>query len=227
MNAVDQAVVLNGALLRIPTHHVIPGPNARGDLGDLRDLAASLRALGLQKPLIVVRDGDRYRLLDGHRRHAAAQLAGLPTVDAILRSDRGDQHRLVQQLALHTHARAFDPIAEARALHTLMFEHNMSRDQIAAAVGRPPMWVRNRIALVHLTADEQDKVTRGDLSTGEALRILAARRAGYTNPRQRKLATKAATQDAVKQGKHCTTCRCNVSSSDRTHFEDLAIGGAS
>lgn len=228
MNTIEQATVINGALLRIPTEQVVPGLNARGDLGDLHDLATSLRNLGQQKPLIVVQLADgRYQLLDGHRRHAAAQLAGLPTVDAVLRTDRGIAFRLQQQLALHTHARQFDPIAEARALHTLMFEHNLTREQIARTIGRPSMWVRNRIALVHLTADEQDKVQRGDLSIGEALRILASRRAGYANPRQRKVAVKAANEAAVRNGKHCTTCRCHTSSTNRSHFEDRPLGGAS
>jgi ParB/RepB/Spo0J family partition protein len=221
VTAADQATVINGALLRIPTDQIMPGLNARGDLGDLRDLATSLRNLGQQKPLIVVRLADgRYQILDGHRRHAAAQLAGVPHLDAVLRTDRGAAFRLQQQLALHTHARQFDPIAEARALHTLMFEHNLTRDQIAATIGRPGMWVRNRIALIHLTPDEQDRVVQGELSIGEALRILASRRAGYANPRQRKVATKAANTAAVQAGKHCVTCRCNVSASDRSHFED-------
>jgi ParB family chromosome partitioning protein len=201
---------------------VVPGHNARGDLGDLRDLAQSLSHLGQQKPLIVhqLHDG-RYELLDGHRRHAAAQIAGLPAVDVILRRDRGPAMRLQQQLALHTHARAFNPMAEARACHTLMFEHSMTRQQIAAQVGRSPLWVRNRISLVHLTEDEQDRVARGELSIDFALTTLAARRAGYSNPSRRKAGTKAATGEARRSGKHCTTCSC---SSNRYSDTDVPDG---
>jgi ParB family chromosome partitioning protein len=216
MTARTEAVVLNGALLRIPTNQVVPGPNARGDLGDLRDLAASMRSLGQQKPLIVsmLSDG-RYQLLDGHRRHAAAQIAGLPTVDAVLRRESRPAARLQQQLAMHTHARPFDPIAEAKALHTLMFEHNMSREQIARTIGRSALWVRNRIALVHLTSEEQDRVASGETSLITALTILAARRAGYANPRQRRAATEAAVAEATRNNRHCTTCRCNTSLASR------------
>lgn len=205
------ATILNGALLRIPVQQIHPGPNARGDLGDLRDLATSIRGIGLLKPLLVVQDGeDTYQLLDGHRRHAALQLAGIGHADAILRRDRGPAVRLQQQIALHTHARHFDPMAEARALHTLMFEHNMSREQISRAVGRSAIWVKNRIALVHLTPEEQDRVAAGETSISQALTILAARRAGYDTPGQRNNATKEATAAAVRSGKHCTTCRCHV-----------------
>jgi ParB family chromosome partitioning protein len=208
---IDHAIALNGALLRIPIDHVQPGPNARGNLGELGDLAKSIQALGLQKPLIVCElAADQYQILDGHRRHTAARMIGLTHVDAVLRRDHGPAARIQQQLAMHTHARAFDPIAEAKALHTLMFEHNMTREQIARAVGRSPIWVRNRVLLVHLNEEEQERVANGETSIDTALGILAARRAGYTTPRERRKATKAATAAAVRTGKHCTTCRCHV-----------------
>lgn len=197
-------VVLNGALLRLPVDQIVSGPNARGDLGDLADLASSLRHLGQQKPVIVSQLPDgRYQLLDGHRRHAAAELAGLPTLDAILRRDRGPALRLQQQIAMHTHARAFDPMAEARACHSLMFEHNMSREQIAATVGRSPIWVRNRIALTRLTPAEQKQVATGGLSIDRALNLLSARRGDQDAPSR-------ARAGGATNRRHCATCQCSA-----------------
>lgn len=143
-------------LLTVPTKQVHPSLNARGHLGEVDELALSLKVLGLQKPLIVFpRPGGGYDLLDGHRRHAAALKAGLPTVEVVVRADPGEAGRLQAQLAMETHSKAFDPMAEARALHTLMFTHGLSREQISRTVGRTPAWVRDRIALVHLKPAEQ------------------------------------------------------------------------
>lgn len=210
MTNVSKAVRLDGALLRIPIDQIVPGPNARGALVDLQELATSLIHIGQQNPLIVspLEDG-RYQLLDGHRRHAAARLAGLATMDAVLRRERGPAARLQQQLAIHTNARSFDPIAEAHACHQLMFEHKLSREQIAAAIGRSPLWVRDRVALVHLTTEEKTWVAAGRMSLSEALGVLAARRAG---PAALAAAGRARHDRAVvtRRGtKHCATCRCN------------------
>jgi len=165
-------------LLTVPTADVHPSLNMRGRIGDVDELALSLKVLGQQKPLLVYpRPGGGYDLLDGHRRHAAAVKAGLAQVEVVVRDDPGEAGRIKAQLAMATHAKGFDPIAEARALYRLMFQHGMSREQISRSVGRTPAWVRDRIALVYLTEAEQRRVASGDLTVGEALHLLAVRRA--------------------------------------------------
>jgi ParB/RepB/Spo0J family partition protein len=166
-------------LRTLPLSQIRPSLNARGRVGDVDELALSLKVLGLQKPLIVIPrgDGDGFDILDGHRRHAAAVKAGLREVEAIVRAELGEAGRIQAQLAMETHAKQFDPMSEARALHALMFKHNLSREQISRAVGRPPAWVRDRIALAHLTASEQSQLQDGKLSVTEGLHRLKVRRA--------------------------------------------------
>ncbi|MBO6269431.1 MAG: ParB N-terminal domain-containing protein [Clostridium sp.] len=66
----------------LPIENLLPHPlNPRKDLGDLTELADSIRAQGVLQNLTVVPEPlegpDKYRILIGHRRHAAAKLAGL------------------------------------------------------------------------------------------------------------------------------------------------------
>ena len=66
--------------------------NIRSDLGDLRDLTRSMRAVGILEPLIVTptADGDGepgWRIIAGHRRTAAAIAADLDTVPCVVRAD--------------------------------------------------------------------------------------------------------------------------------------------
>lgn len=49
--------------------------NVREDLGDLRDLTASIRRFGIMQPVVLEQRGDRLRIRAGHRRVAAARLA--------------------------------------------------------------------------------------------------------------------------------------------------------
>lgn len=194
-------------LIRVPVAEVHPSLNVRGRVGDVDELALSLKVLGLQKPLIVFpRAGGGYELLDGHRRHAAAVKAGLAEVDVIVRDDPGEAGRIQSQLAMATHAKGFDPMAEARGLHTLMFKHNLTRDQISRTVGRTPAWVRDRIALVHLTDAEQRRVASGDLSIALALHQLAARRAERDGTPAPRTPASLAASAAVRVHGRCRGC---------------------
>lgn len=192
---------LLSALVRIPLDRVVPGSNARGDVGDVNELAMSIKALGMRQPMLVSDIGDgRYRVLDGHRRLAAAKLLGLAHVDAVLRRDAGGAVRIQQQLAMHAQARAFDPIAEAEALSTLMFEHKLPREEIARAIGKSPGWVRDRLGLLQLKEDEQESVRQGRMSIADA-------RATVVNRRRGDWAEHLAAP-AAHLKRHCATCSC-------------------
>lgn len=173
-----QVEAIDGVFLRIPVDHIEPGPNARGTVGDVTELAASLKAVGQLVPILVepLPDG-RYQLLDGHRRHAAANEGGIAHLTAIVRhTDDNAARRTVRQLSIQSHARPFDPMAEARALHKLMFEQKLTREDIARLTGKSPGWVRDRVSLVHLEPGEQRDVEAGRMSVSEALLRLRNRR---------------------------------------------------
>ena len=79
-------------LTYIETSKIIPHPdNPRKDLGDLAELAESIKTKGILQNLTVVplfdeftADGfKRYRVVIGHRRLAAAKLAGLKEVPCV------------------------------------------------------------------------------------------------------------------------------------------------
>ena len=62
---------------------LMPHPdNPRKDLGDLEELKESIRAHGIMQNLTVVPEGNKYKILIGHRRYAASEgiLDELPCV---------------------------------------------------------------------------------------------------------------------------------------------------
>lgn len=229
------------SLLFIPTAWIIPGDNPRGPIGDVSELAVSMAAVGQQDPVHVEQLGERrYRLIEGHRRRAAADLAGLPRMWAILRGRIGDCDRLTRQLAMHTHRRPFEPIAEARGIHRLMWEHGLDRDRIARLLGRGPIWVRDRLALLQLDDEQQAAVTRREMSIGTALGIVRQRRDdrdGRTRPATprpttaRRARARAATAQAHFTNQHPLADRarqmCREGGAEhlaRPHVGDVACG---
>lgn len=178
-------------VLSIPVQDLVHGANARGELGDVDELARSLRTLGQQQPVLVEpREDGRWTVWDGNRRLKAARLAGLDYVLAIpRRTPLTETQRVLRQLGMHSTGKSFDPMAEARAIEHLMFADSgphMTREQIADALSKSAVWVKGRIDLLQLAPDEQESVVKGTLSVGAALQAIAARRGGA--PRTKPLA---------------------------------------
>lgn len=69
----------------IPIEKLHPHPdNPRKELGDLTELADSIRAKGVFQNLTVVQFEDDYRIIIGHRRRAASELAGLTHLPCVI-----------------------------------------------------------------------------------------------------------------------------------------------
>lgn len=76
--------------LQVDDLHANPN-NPRKQVGDVDELASSIRSQGIKQPLLVTPTGEtdidghkQYRVVIGHRRLAAARQAGLSTVPAIV-----------------------------------------------------------------------------------------------------------------------------------------------
>lgn len=229
--AADELIVTS-SLMRIPIGWVEPGPNVRGeDVGDVTDLAVSLKETGQKVPIIVCQLAEhRFQVIEGHRRRKAILLAGRSHVDAVLRQRPNVRDRLLAQLTMHTHAKPFDPVAEARAVHELYWKHALTREEIARRLGRTPGWVRDRLALLNLTDEEQAAVGNRNLPLREAMGMVRLRRADRAGKPLPTLPTPARRAQA-KADRHFTDChplaatarrRCH--SLDR-HGERARLGG--
>ena len=171
------AVTVTGALLLIPIDDVHPGPNARGDVGDVSALQRSITAEGQLHPIIVEpRTEGGFQIRDGARRRKAMKQAGFTTIAAVLRRTVVGRDRIVQQLAMHTARENFDPMAEANAIHELYWQHHLDLADIAGRIGRSQAWARDRLALRNLNPAEQEAVATKRLSVAEALLIVKLRR---------------------------------------------------
>jgi ParB family chromosome partitioning protein len=72
---------MNKEIVMIERERLLPHPkNPRRDLGDLTELAESLKSQGVLQNLTLVpcpEDADKYYVLIGNRRRAAGEIAGL------------------------------------------------------------------------------------------------------------------------------------------------------
>lgn len=94
--------------------------NVRDDLGDLRKLTASIRKHGVLQPVVVEEYAGRLRLRAGHRRVAAARLAGLTRIPAMIHAEAlDDLPWLVQAVEENVNRRQLSTAEKRRAVEAL------------------------------------------------------------------------------------------------------------
>jgi len=150
----------------------------------LKDLAASIKQHGILQPIIVTKNyketdrgqGVEYQLVAGHRRLAAAKLAGLPYVPAIVR-DSTDQQKLELALVENLQRADLNAVERAKAFKRLQEEFDLTHEEIAKKVGKSREYVSNTLRLINLPELIQQGLRQGRISEGHARTI-----AGIKNP---------------------------------------------
>jgi ParB family chromosome partitioning protein len=169
-----------------------PG-NIREDLGDLTDLAASIRAHGIVQPLVVQRNPNRnghFLVIAGHRRLAAARKARLNEIPVLIRdAEIGTAKATELMLVENCQRRDLDPVEKARAMGALR-DRGYTSATISRAIGLSDATVCNYLALLDLDAASLQKIKDGNLAVTDAItavrKIRARRRVKDGKADQRK-----------------------------------------
>lgn len=138
-------------LLSLPLDLLDPDPDQpRREIGDVTDLALSIRSHGLLNPVIVERRPEgRYRILAGERRFVACRQLGLKTLPCLVRTVE-HQARLALQIIENLQRRDLSPMEEAMAIRRLMEEFNLSQRELALRIGKSVSSVNQMLRILDL-----------------------------------------------------------------------------
>ena len=138
-------------LVYLPVEQLDPHPNnPRKDLGDLTELTESIRSNGVLQNLTVVskplsEGGGQYTVIIGHRRLAAAKLAGLSTVPCVIMEM--DELEQIRTMAIENmHRSDLTPIEQADSFQ-MMLDLGDTVQTISENTGFSETTVRNRLKL--------------------------------------------------------------------------------
>lgn len=140
----------------------------------LSELATSIKSTGLLQPISVQPKPDgRYMIIAGERRWRAHQIAGLPTIRAIVEDvtpERLADLALIENLVRQD----LNPIEEARAYQARIAE-GATVERLAAITGKSVSVIQSRLALLKLHPDFQEGVRTGaiDLTRARAMSRLS------------------------------------------------------
>ncbi|MFF3313593.1 ParB/RepB/Spo0J family partition protein [Streptomyces sp. NPDC002952] len=197
----------------LPVHRISPNPdNPRTRLGDLTELAGSLRTHG-QKQAITVMNRDAYVkanpdheaalepdttyvVIDGSSRLAAAREAGLATIKVMVSDDQGvtADELLESALVANIHRQALEELDEARALERLLNIHG-TQTALAKRLHRSQGWVSQRLALLTLTPELQERIGEEPI---DLLRAVGKRPADQQQAALEELKARRAREEAEK-----------------------------
>ena len=146
------------SIQELPLEKIAPNPDQprkHFEQEGLEELAASLRALGLVQPITVqALPSGSYQIISGERRWRAAQLAGLKTLPAYIRSTQEGE---LLELALIENIQREDlnAIEIALAYQQLIEQHSLTQAKLAERVGKKRVTISNYIRLLQLPAEIQ------------------------------------------------------------------------
>ena len=169
-------------------------PNAKQprevfDEDDLKELAASIKEVGVLQPVVVrsipaegrsaklqeflaEKPEARYELIMGERRLRASELAGETTIPAIIReTDDGDLLR--DALLENLHRAHLNPLEEASAYQQLMADFGATQEELAKRIARSRPQIANTLRLLKLPPVVQKKVAAQVITAGHARALLS------------------------------------------------------
>lgn len=146
----------------LPISKIYPHPdNPRKDVGDVSELAESIKANGIFQNLTVVGGGkgaptaDDYTVIIGHRRLSAAKQAGLKQVPCMV--VEMDEREQAATMLLENMQRSDLTIYEQAQGFQMMLDLGETQDGIAEKTGFSKSTIRHRLKLLELDQDELRK----------------------------------------------------------------------
>lgn len=176
----------------INTSLIDPHPdNPRKNIGDVTDLAASIKANGLLTPLSVVPNGIRYRVIAGHRRLAACKQAGTGAVPCFV-LDLDPLQQLEAMITENCQREQLTVLEEADAIQG-MLDLGATTAGVAHRLGRSGDYVRDRAKVAGIKTEV--RATRDDFGQLTIGQLVAIARYDGQPDRQKKLAQAAGTSN--------------------------------
>ena len=167
----DDDDAADGGLVYIPIEQLYPHPdNPRKDLGDLTELADSIKVNGvLQNLTVVPRAEGGYTVVIGHRRLAAAKLAGLDALPCVV-ADL-DSRSQVQTMLMENIQRSDLSVYEQAQGFQMMLDMGASVEEISKKSGFSQTTVRRRVKMMELDQDELKEVSSRQISLSDFDRL--------------------------------------------------------
>ena len=121
----------------------------------LQELADSIAEIGIIQPITLREtDEDEYQIIAGERRFRAAQMAGLKTIPAYIRT-ASDENVMEMALIENIQREDLNSVEIALAYQHLLDQYNLTQERLSERVGKNRATIANYLRLLKLPAEIQ------------------------------------------------------------------------
>lgn len=148
-------------------------PRREFDENALRELADSIREIGIIQPITVRDMGDgTFVIIAGERRWRASQMAGLATIPAYIRTV-DDENMMEMALVENIQRENLNSMEIALAYQQLIEQYGLTQERLSERVGKNRSTVTNYLRLLKLPATIQMGLKNRTIDMGHARALLA------------------------------------------------------
>lgn len=160
----------------IPIDQIQPNaeqPRTLFDEESLHDLAKSIKEIGIIQPITLRQIAEnKFQIIAGERRWRAAQLAGLRSLPAYIRTIK-DENVMEMALVENIQREDLNAIEIALAYEHLLENTGMTQEQVSERVGKSRTAITNYLRLLKLPAEVQMALQNKQIDMGHARALLS------------------------------------------------------
>lgn len=141
------------------------------DIDALNEMADSIAEAGVIQNIIVKPRGDKWEIIDGHRRFLGAKMCQLPVLRCVVR-DIDDKKADSMMLQANYHREEMNPVDEALNFQRMKDKHGYAVQNVARAVSKSESYVAQRIQLLSADKPIIEALSARKLSVSQAREIM-------------------------------------------------------
>ena len=166
----------SSSISEIPVSQISANPNQprrEFDEAALKELSDSIKAIGIIQPITLRKVSEKaYQIIAGERRFRAAQLAGLQTVPAYIRT-ADDENVMEMALIENIQREDLNSMEIALAYQNLLESYGLTQDKLSERVGKNRATIANYLRLLKLPAEIQMALKNKEIDMGHARALLS------------------------------------------------------
>ena len=146
-------------------------PRKNFDEEGIKELSESIKIHGVIQPILVQKDGDKYKIIAGERRWQASKMANLESIPSIVVNYHKSEALEVSMIE-NLQRRDLNPIEKAEGFAFLIDNLNLSQEELAKRLGLSRAFITNTLRLRKLPDSIKEKIITGKISPGHAKALL-------------------------------------------------------
>lgn len=172
----DAEVIGSSSISEVAISDIYPNPDQPRrtfEEESLKELAASLRSIGLVQPITLLKkSAGNYMIISGERRWRAARMAGMTTLPAYIKTEE-DEHVMEMALIENIQREDLNAIEISLAYQKLIETYDLTQEELSTRVGKKRTTISNYLRLLKLPGEIQIGLTQKKIDMGHARALLS------------------------------------------------------